>query len=63
MTTTTESTTADRIHGIKGRQRATWATGNYAAVATLIVPVAEALVDFADLRAGSNLLSPLGRYG
>jgi len=41
---------------IKRRQQATWASGDYAAVAALIVPVAERLVDLADLRAGSRVL-------
>jgi ubiquinone/menaquinone biosynthesis C-methylase UbiE len=53
MTTTM---TRDRLSGIKRRQQATWASGDYSAVATLIVPVAERLVDFADLRAGSDVL-------
>jgi len=56
MTTTAESTTTDHFEAIKARQQATWASGDYAAVATLIVPVAETLVDFADLRAGSEVL-------
>ncbi len=41
---------------VKQRQQATWASGDYSAVATLIVPVAERLVDLADLRAGSRVL-------
>ena len=56
MTTTATSTTTDRLEAIKARQRATWASGDYSAVATLIVPVAERLVDFADLLAGSDVL-------
>jgi SAM-dependent methyltransferase len=54
MTVTALST--DRLEAIKARQRATWASGDYSAVATLIVPVAELLVDFADLTAGSEVL-------
>ena len=47
----------DRPTGaVKQRQQATWASGDYSAVATLIVPVAERLVDLADLRAGSRVL-------
>ena len=49
-------TTTDRPGAIKERQQATWASGDYSAVATLIVPVAERLVDFADLRAGWEVL-------
>ena len=41
---------------VKERQQAAWASGDYSAVATLIVPVAERLVDLADLRAGSRVL-------
>jgi ubiquinone/menaquinone biosynthesis C-methylase UbiE len=41
---------------VKTRQQATWASGDFAEVATLIVPVAERLVDAADLRAGSTVL-------
>ena len=41
---------------VKVRQQATWASGDYAEIATLIVPVAERLSDTADLRAGSTVL-------
>ena len=44
------------VDAVKQRQQATWASGNYSAVAALIVPVAERLVDLADLRAGSRVL-------
>jgi ubiquinone/menaquinone biosynthesis C-methylase UbiE len=53
------ATTLDRIADlgtVKRRQQATWASGDYSAVAALIVPVAERLVDLADLRAGSRVL-------
>jgi len=53
------STTLDRLvdlGAVKRRQQATWASGDYSAVATLIVPVAERLVDLADLSAGSRVL-------
>jgi ubiquinone/menaquinone biosynthesis C-methylase UbiE len=56
MTTTAPSAARDHLEAVKARQRATWASGDYAAVATLIVPVAERLVDFADLLAGSDVL-------
>ena len=49
-------TTIDPLEAVKQRQQATWASGDYAAVAALIVPVAERLVDLADLRAGSRVL-------
>ena len=41
---------------VKERQQATWASGDFAEIATLIVPVAEQLADAADLRAGSTVL-------
>jgi ubiquinone/menaquinone biosynthesis C-methylase UbiE len=54
MSTTTKRPTD--LEAVKQRQQATWASGDYSAVATLIVPVAEHLVDLADLRAGSRVL-------
>jgi ubiquinone/menaquinone biosynthesis C-methylase UbiE len=53
------SMTLDRptdLAAVKQRQQATWASGDYSAIAALIVPVAERLVDLADLRAGSRVL-------
>jgi len=53
------STTIDHpadLAAVKQRQQATWACGDYSAVAAIIVPVAERLVDLADLRAGSRVL-------
>jgi SAM-dependent methyltransferase len=44
------------LAAVKARQQATWASGDFAEIATLIVPVAERLVDAADLRAGSTVL-------
>ena len=44
------------LAAVKSRQQATWASGDYSAVASLIVPVAERLVDLADLRAGWRVL-------
>lgn len=41
---------------MKARQQATWASGDFAQIATLIVPVAEHLSDAADLRACSSVL-------
>jgi len=54
VSTTTQPPTD--LGAVKQRQRATWASGDYSAVATLIVPVAEHLVDLADLQAGSRVL-------
>jgi ubiquinone/menaquinone biosynthesis C-methylase UbiE len=54
VSTTTERPTD--LEAVKQRQQATWASGDYSAVATLIVPVAERLVDLADLKAGSRVL-------
>jgi len=44
------------LAAVKARQQATWASGNYSEIATLIVPVAERLCDAADLKAGSTVL-------
>jgi SAM-dependent methyltransferase len=44
------------LAAVKVRQQATWASGDFARVATLIVPMAEILCDAADLRAGSKVL-------
>jgi ubiquinone/menaquinone biosynthesis C-methylase UbiE len=52
---TTIDLPADLV-AVKQRQQATWASGDYSAVAAIIVPVAERLVDLADLRAGSRVL-------
>jgi len=41
---------------VKARQQAMWASGDYAEIATLIVPVAERLANAADLRAGTEVL-------
>lgn len=44
------------LDSLKRRQQATWASGNYAAVAARIPIVAERLCDAADLRAGDRVL-------
>lgn len=44
------------LGAVKARQQATWASGDFSEIATLIVPVAEHLCDAADLRAGSTVL-------
>jgi SAM-dependent methyltransferase len=44
------------LAAVKARQQATWASGDFSEVATLIVPVAERLADAADLVAGWNVL-------
>jgi SAM-dependent methyltransferase len=55
-TTTAQPTTGPDLVAIKTRQQATWASGDYAAVATRIQLVSERLVDVAELRAGSRVL-------
>ncbi len=52
------SATAEKAHltAVKQRQQAVWASGDYAEIATLIVPVAERLCDAADLHAGASVL-------
>jgi ubiquinone/menaquinone biosynthesis C-methylase UbiE len=54
MTITTDRTID--LEAVKQRQQATWASGDFAEIATLIVPVAERLADAADLLAGTDVL-------
>lgn len=49
-------TTNLTLEGIKAKQQKTWASGDYGAVAALIHPISEALVQAADLSAGSRVL-------
>ena len=44
------------LEAVKAKQQATWASGDYSEIASLIVPIAERLADAADLRAGSSVL-------
>jgi len=44
------------LAAVKAKQQATWASGDYSETAALIVPIAERLVDAADLRAGWSVL-------
>ncbi|WP_217913493.1 class I SAM-dependent methyltransferase [Miltoncostaea marina] len=53
---TTPAAPAVDLAAVKRRQRTVWASGDYAAIATLIVPISERLADAADLRAGSRVL-------
>jgi SAM-dependent methyltransferase len=53
---TTPAAAVPDLTAIKARQQRTWASGDYAAVATLIVPVAESLCDAADIQAGWRVL-------
>lgn len=49
-------TTSLALDGIKAKQQKTWASGDYGAVAALIHPMSEALVQAADLSAGDRVL-------
>lgn len=44
------------LDGLKAKQRKTWASGDYGAVAALIQPIADRLVEAADLPAGARVL-------
>jgi SAM-dependent methyltransferase len=44
------------FHVLKGRQRSTWASGNYALIGLLIQIVGETLAESVDLRAGERVL-------
>ncbi|HEY8466825.1 MAG TPA: class I SAM-dependent methyltransferase [Solirubrobacterales bacterium] len=50
------TTTAADYDAIKRKQRAVWGSGDYASIATLIVPIAEDLCDRARLRADERVL-------
>jgi SAM-dependent methyltransferase len=53
----TPATTAQPdLAAVKRRQQQVWASADYAAVAALIVPMAEVMVQAADLRAGDRVL-------
>ena len=49
-------TTTLHLDGLKAKQQKTWASGDYGAVAALIHPIAEDLVQAADLSAGATVL-------
>jgi SAM-dependent methyltransferase len=50
------STTVSGLEAVKARQQRMWASGDYAAVAARIQPIAERLCDAADLNAGDRVL-------
>ena len=56
MTTLTPAPPTPDYAAVKGRQQKTWASGDFHAIASLIVPVSERLCDAADLRAGERVL-------
>jgi SAM-dependent methyltransferase len=58
MTTTISNSPdlAPDLEAVKRRQQQMWASGDYSAIAARIVPVAERLVDAADLRSGWRVL-------
>jgi SAM-dependent methyltransferase len=56
MTVPTQAPVAPDFAAIKGRQRTTWASGDYHAIASIIAPVSEQLCDAVDLRAGERVL-------
>jgi SAM-dependent methyltransferase len=44
------------LEGLKAKQQKTWASGDYGAVAALIQPISDKLVEAVDLAAGSRVL-------
>ena len=56
MTVSTQAPAGPDYAAIKGRQRQTWASGDYQVIAAIIVPVSERLCDAVDLRAGERVL-------
>jgi len=57
------TTTTPDLEAIKARQRATWASGDYAAMGARIPVISELLCDAADLRAGWRVLDVAGGSG
>lgn len=57
------STATPDLAAIKTKQQATWASGDYGAVAARIPIISERLADAADLRAGSQVLDVAGGDG
>src|SRR5687768_6596015 len=55
-TITTSTITAADIEAIKGRQQATWASGNYAVIGTTLQIVGESLCEAVDVSAGWRVL-------
>jgi SAM-dependent methyltransferase len=53
---TTTDTPRPDLSALKDRQQQTWASGDYAAVAARIQPIAERLAEAADLQAGQRVL-------
>jgi ubiquinone/menaquinone biosynthesis C-methylase UbiE len=56
MANTIESTTDAELEAIKGRQRTTWASGDFGIIGTTLQIVGESLCEAVDLRAGSTVL-------
>jgi SAM-dependent methyltransferase len=56
MSATTTDAVQPDLAAVKQRQQQTWASADYAAVAALIVPMAEGLAQNAGLRAGDRVL-------
>ncbi len=56
MTVSTQAPAGPDYAAIKGRQRQTWASGDYQVIASIIAPVSERLCDAVDLRAGERVL-------
>src|SRR4051812_41867265 len=48
--------TTIELRAVRERRQATWASGDYSELGAAMVPIAEALADAADLRAGTSLL-------
>lgn len=65
MTAATAATAAAApdLDALKAKQQATWASGDYGAVAARIPLISERLADAADLRAGSRVLDIAGGTG
>lgn len=63
MSSTTMATPAPDLAALKARQRATWASGDYAVVGTTLQIVGESLCEAVDLRSGERVLDVAGGNG
>jgi SAM-dependent methyltransferase len=56
MITATSTTTPVDLEAVKGRQQATWASGDYAVIGTTLQLVGESICEAVDVRAGWQVL-------
>jgi len=62
-TPTSDAAAASSLEAVKAKQQAAWASGDYSVVAAQIMPMAENLIDAADMPAGARVLDVAGGSG